>query len=77
MITIYGSDDCIWCLKAKQLAEVFKLEHEYKSIGLCMEEFTSKFPSATVVPVIVWDGHYMSGYEEFANAVNLYLKMEK
>ena len=29
MIDIYGSSNCIWCLKAKQLCETMDLEHNY------------------------------------------------
>jgi glutaredoxin len=74
MITIYGSDNCIWCLRAKQLAETLELDHEYKLVENWREEFTSKFPSARTVPQIVWDDAYIGGYEMFAKAVNEFIE---
>jgi glutaredoxin len=73
MITIYGSPNCIWCLRAKQLAETFELEHEYKSVEDYQAEFTSKFPAARTVPQIVWDGLHIGGYEMFSRAVNEFI----
>jgi glutaredoxin len=73
VITIYGSENCIWCLRAKQLAETFELEHEYKSVELYQAEFSSKFPSARTVPQIVWGDTYIGGYEMFAKAVNEFI----
>jgi len=70
MITIYASDNCIWCLKAKQLAELFELEHEYKLIENYRAEFSSRFPDVRTVPQIVWDGVHLGGYEVFTEAVN-------
>lgn len=73
MITIYGSENCIWCLKAKQLAETFELEHEYKLVENYQAEFSSKFPSARTVPQIVWDDTHIGGYEMFAKTVNEFI----
>lgn len=73
MILIYGSENCIWCLKAKQLCETFELDHEYKSIEIYHAEFSSKFPTAQTVPQIMWDNTHMSDYDIFAKAVNDYI----
>jgi|TARA_B110000503_G_scaffold142701_1_gene240435 glutaredoxin len=73
MITIYASNDCIWCIRAKQLAEIFELEHEYKLVENYRAEFSSKFPDAEAVPQIVWDGVHFSGYQAFAQRVNEFI----
>jgi glutaredoxin len=73
MITIYGSENCVWCLRAKQLAETFELEHEYKLVSDYQAEFSTKFPAARTVPQIVWDNTYIGGYEAFAKVVNEYV----
>lgn len=70
MITIYGSPNCMFCLKAKQLAEMFELEHEYKYVSDHREEFMTNFPDAPGVPQIIWDGRKISGYANFAREVN-------
>jgi glutaredoxin len=74
VITIYGSENCIWCLKAKQVAETFELKHEYKLVENCMAEFNSKFPDEYAVPQILWDNVHISGYEMFTKAVNEFIK---
>jgi|TARA_B110000503_G_C7057129_1_gene374973 glutaredoxin len=73
MITIYGSNNCIWCLRAKQLAELFELEHEYKLVENYRAEFSSKFPDVGTIPQIVWDGIHLGGYDVFAKAVNEFI----
>lgn len=33
MIIIYGTDQCPWCDKAKELVEAYSLEYTYHDIG--------------------------------------------
>ena len=73
MITIYGSENCLHCLRAKQLVEVFQLEHEYKSVVHYREEFDRLFPGESAIPQIIWGKKRLTGYEEFAIMVNEYI----
>lgn len=73
LITIYGSDNCLHCLRAKQLAEVFELTHVYKNAVDHREEFDREFPGEIAIPQIIWGKKHLTGYEEFAIMVNEYI----
>lgn len=71
MIVIYGSANCSWCVKAKQLAESRGLEHEYKDLldPVVAEELSGVLPSFKTIPQIFWGERHIGGYAEFANEV--------
>jgi len=74
MIEIYGTDNCTFCDKAKQLLQ--KYEKEYTYINVTETEdttaaFFKKFPDVRTVPQIVLsDGHYIGGYKELKRWLN-------
>lgn len=77
MIKIYGSPNCIWCLKAKQLCESMELKHDYILVDdIGFDEFSKKFPGMKTVPQIMWDEVHIGGYQEFAVKVNEYITKE-
>lgn len=67
MITIYGKNNCSYCVRAKQVCEQHHLEYEYFSVDTAPQlqvEFRKLFPEAKTVPQIMWDGNYVGGYTE-------------
>jgi len=77
MIKIYGSSNCIWCLKAKQLCESMDLEHDYILVDdIGFDEFSKKFPNVRTVPQIMWGEEHVGGYQEFAVKVNDFITKE-
>jgi glutaredoxin len=71
MIKIYGNDMCKWCLKAKKLAEDYKLSHEWVDLDIDsnLNDFKMLFPDSVTIPQIVWHGRHIGGYESFAEEV--------
>ena len=77
MIKIYGSPNCIWCLKAKQLCETLELDHDYIEVdAIGFEEFSKRFPGMKTVPQIMCGEDHVGGYQEFAVKVNEYITKE-
>tara|TARA_Y100000004_G_C8869376_1_gene392576 strand:- start:742 stop:993 length:252 start_codon:yes stop_codon:yes gene_type:complete len=68
MIKIYASENCVWCKRARALAEQYKIPYEYKIIfsDEDKQEFKSLFNNAKTVPQIMWNDKYVGGYEELA-----------
>jgi glutaredoxin len=68
IVEIFGRPNCVWCEKAKKLAQDYGLPWHYKDIteGDTMTEFRFLFPEAKTVPQIMWDGRRIGGYSEFA-----------
>ena len=75
MITIYGSEKCLQCLRAKQLAEIFELEHEFKSTSSMenYKEFLRLTKHPTYVPQILWDGEMLLGYHRCSERIDNYM----
>jgi glutaredoxin 1 len=72
MIKIYGRPNCGFCDRAKKLAQLHHLPHEYIDIQESAEaaaEFKNKFPDARSVPQIEWAGRHVGGYSEFHQEV--------
>lgn len=71
MIEIYGTPTCVYCVKAKELAEQFKLKYTYIDLfeGDNYEKYTEKFPGASTVPQITWHGRHIGGYNDFAREI--------
>lgn len=79
MIIIYGTSNCLHCLKSKQLAEICGFEHEYKSLSdrETKKEFFSRVKDPTIVPQIFWDEEHLIGYEEFKMKIDRYVEENK
>ena len=71
MITIYGHSRCGWCVKAKQLAERYGMEYEWKDTdaGSNLATLKSILPDVKTVPQIWWNDKHIGGYEQFATEV--------
>lgn len=66
MVTIYGTANCIYCQKAKQLCEELNLSFVYKPLEEEPHrgEFKQLFPDAKTVPQILLNGQHIGGYNE-------------
>lgn len=67
MITIYGTSNCGYCKKAKQVCEQYQLPFSYYQLDSnkeLQEQFKQLFPEAKTVPQITWNGKYIGGYTE-------------
>ena len=67
MFEIYGTTNCTYCVKAKELLTVHN--KEYKFIDVSENEgvtaaFFKKFPNVSQVPQITEDDNYIGGYNE-------------
>ena len=71
MITIYGKVGCIYCAKAKLLAEEYKLKYEYVDIDEPEghQELANRLASWKTVPQIFWYANHIGGFEEFSAEV--------
>ncbi len=71
MITIYGRDNCSYCVKAKSAAETYGLKYEYINVDhgdakvKLLERTDALGITVTTVPQIFRHGKYVGGYEEF------------
>lgn len=71
MITIYGTENCMWCKKAINLAKDSGLRYEYIDVMASEEtkrKFVDMFPLPNV-PKIVWNGHVFDTYNLFAEEI--------
>ena len=74
MIKIYGTANCGYCQKAKQLCREMKLGFVYipldqDSFPEHREEFKQLFPEAKTVPQILWDEKHIGGYNELVTEI--------
>jgi glutaredoxin 1 len=71
MITIYGHARCGWCIKAKGLAERYRLKYVWKDTDNVenMNNLKTLLPSVKTVPQIWWDDRYIGGYEQFSSEI--------
>lgn len=71
MITIYGHTRCGWCTKAKNLAEQYGLEYQWKDTDdqENLNQLKKDLPSVKTVPQIWWDNRYIGGYDKFSAEV--------
>jgi glutaredoxin len=76
---IYGTDNCVFCDKAKMLLAMY--EKEYKFIDVTESDditaaFFKKFPDVKTVPQIIYDGIdrgynvHIGGYSELKKWLN-------
>lgn len=69
MITIYGKNNCIFCDRAKALADAMRFVYEYKNVETevgTMDELLLRNPGARSAPQIWWDDRYIGGFDQFA-----------
>ena len=69
MITIYGKENCPWCVKAKNLAEQYSLKYNYRDIGANPEfrtELFARHPDTKTVPQIWWYDRHLGGFDALA-----------
>ena len=74
MFEIYGTDNCVFCDKAKILLAMY--EKEYKFIDVAESDditaaFFKKFPNVSKVPQIVVGDDHIGGYQELRNSLTL------
>lgn len=72
MITIYGTSVCSYCLRAKNLAKRYGLEHEFKNIEF--DYFKKELDERVdfeykTVPQIWWDNRYIGGYDDLTKEI--------
>jgi len=69
VIEIYGTDNCVFCDKAKELSETYNKEYTYIDVTETEDitaAFFKKFPNVRTVPQIVWEGKHIGGYTELS-----------
>lgn len=68
MITIYGKKNCVWCDRAKALADTKNIQYTYLSIDETgvYDQLKTKLPDVRSVPQIWEDERHIGGYEAFA-----------
>lgn len=72
MITIYTMNGCVWCDRAKGLAEQYALPFVIKNISNNPEHLTElreEVGNVKTVPQIIWNGRHIGGYTEFASEI--------
>ena len=72
MFEIYGTTNCTYCVKAKELLTVH--DKEYKFIDVSENEgvtaaFFKKFPNVRKVPQITLDDNHIGGYNELLDFI--------
>ena len=74
MYEIYGTQNCSFCRKAKQLL----LQHDKAFVFIDVTEteditaaFFKKFPNVSKVPQIVLGDDHIGGYQELRNSLTL------
>ena len=74
MIEIYGTDNCVFCDRAKELLQMYDKEYTYIDVTETEDmtaAFFKKFPKVRTVPQIALsDGHYIGGYKELKKWLN-------
>lgn len=71
MIKIYGNQVCIYCLRAKRLAESRNFDYEWFDTDEPenMAWLKEHLPNSKTIPQIWWHDRHVGGYEEFATEV--------
>ena len=74
MIEMYGTNDCVFCDKAKDLLEMYQKEYTYINV-IETEDMTAaffkKFPDVRTVPQLALsDGFHIGGYTELKKWLN-------
>tara|TARA_B110000977_G_C10972588_1_gene452896 strand:+ start:51 stop:305 length:255 start_codon:yes stop_codon:yes gene_type:complete len=72
MITIYAKNNCVWCEKAKVLAEQYHLPYTYLNTSeddAFAFQLYEKNPTAKTLPQIWWHDRYVGGYTDLASEI--------
>jgi glutaredoxin 1 len=71
MVVIYGRLSCVYCAKAKMLADQNRIPYQYKSVDQpeIMAQLRELVPDFKTVPQVFWHGNHVGGYEEFASEI--------
>lgn len=64
---IYSKPDCPYCVKAKALMSMLKLEYVEHVVGVDIGSVEYKEKFWETVPCIIVDGVIIGGYQEFAD----------
>ena len=74
MIEIYGTDNCVFCDKAKNLLQMYEKEYTYIDVTETEDmtaAFFKKFPDVRTVPQLALsDGFHIGGYTELKKWLN-------
>ena len=74
MFEVYGTDNCVFCNKAKQLLEMFQQEYSYIDVTETEDitaAFFKKFPDVKTVPQVTLDNEFhIGGYQELEKWLN-------
>ena len=74
MIEIYGTDNCVFCDKAKNLLQMCDKEYTYIDVTETEDmtaAFFKKFPDVRTVPQLALsDGFHIGGYTELKKWLN-------
>jgi len=73
MIKIYGSKNCVWCTKAKDLCENYSIIYEYSDAEDLdiYEEMKNKIPhkNPITLPQIFWNNRYIGGFRNLEQEI--------
>ena len=74
MIEVYGTDNCVFCDRAKELLQTYNKEYTYIDVTETEDmtaAFFKKFPGVRTVPQLsLSDGHHIGGYTELKKWLN-------
>ena len=75
MFEVYGTKDCRFCVKAKEILERYHKEYNFIDVAEnddVSAAFFKKFPNVQRVPQITLDdGHWIGGYKELEKWLSL------
>lgn len=72
-IDIYTSQTCPYCVKAKKLLSMLKLEYTEHNVDNSFDEMCNELsekynqPGISTVPQIIINDHYIGGYDDLEN----------
>jgi glutaredoxin len=73
MYTVFTREQCVYCIKAKELLALKFIEFEEKVIDktVSRDYVKARFPEITVLPIILdSDGKLIGGYVELIDHLN-------
>ena len=74
MIEIYGTDNCVFCDRAKELLQMYNKEYTYIDVTETEDmtaAFFKKFPDVRTVPQVTLDDEFhIGGYQELEKWLN-------
>mgnify|MGYP000209299048 CR=1 FL=1 len=66
-VEIYSKDNCGFCTMAIQEAEMRSLDYRVQKLDedFSRDEIVEKFPGVRTFPIVVVDGEFVGGFQEF------------